>query len=184
VHAPFDSLKQYQLIIHNCLSHYQHCSDLWPLKVKRDRILSNYAMSEQRYNFGPVYILIRCNILVPIIINNCCVECLYFRDCIFKFVSFNFIMVYKNFRFLARLWANNNNKLAIPNGNTILKRQRTYVLNKSIKNSKDTQQLLISHYICNWVIDVTWLQTKWNISRIKHGNKNLQTSYYTVLRAC
>jgi hypothetical protein len=42
------------------------------------------------------------------------------------------------------------------------------------KNSKDTQQLLISHYISNWVDDVTWLQTKWNISRTKHGNQNLQ----------
>ena len=38
VHASFDSVKQYQLIPHNSLSHYQHCSDLWPLKVKRDRI--------------------------------------------------------------------------------------------------------------------------------------------------
>jgi hypothetical protein len=51
------------------------------------------------------------------------VECLYFRDCIFKFVSFSFITVYKNFRFLAGLWANNN-KLAIPTGNTFLKRQQ------------------------------------------------------------
>jgi hypothetical protein len=42
------------------------------------------------------------------------------------------------------------------------------------KNSKDTQQSMISHYKCNWVKDVTWLQTKWNISRTKHGNKNLQ----------
>jgi hypothetical protein len=42
------------------------------------------------------------------------------------------------------------------------------------KNSKDTQQLLISHYICSWVDDVTWLQTKWNISRTKRENKNLQ----------
>ena len=32
VHAPFDSVKQYQLIPHNSLSHYQPCSDLWPLK--------------------------------------------------------------------------------------------------------------------------------------------------------
>jgi hypothetical protein len=31
---PFDSVKQYQLIPHNSFSHYQHCSDLWPLKVK------------------------------------------------------------------------------------------------------------------------------------------------------
>jgi hypothetical protein len=66
-------------------------------------------MSEQRYNFGPVYL--HCNILVRII-NNYCVECLYFRDCIFKFVSYSFIMVYKKFQFLVRLWA--NNKLAIP----------------------------------------------------------------------
>ncbi len=28
------------------------------------------------------------------------------------------------------------------------------------KNSEDTQQMLISHYICNCVNDVTWLQTK------------------------
>jgi hypothetical protein len=48
--------------------------------------------------------------------------------------------------------------------------------NKSVKNSQDTQQLLMSHYICNWVNDVTWLQTKWNISRTKHGNKNLQNN--------
>jgi hypothetical protein len=61
-----------------------------------------------------------CNILVRII-NNYCVECLYFRDCIFKFVSFSFITLNKNFRFLVRLWANNNNKLAIQTGNTILK---------------------------------------------------------------
>jgi hypothetical protein len=52
------------------------------------------------------------------------VECLYFRDYFFKFVSFSFITLYKNFRFLARLWANNNNKLTIPIGNTILKRQQ------------------------------------------------------------
>jgi hypothetical protein len=52
--------------------------------------------------------------------------------------------------------------------------KHTVFLNKSIKNSKDTQQLLMSHYICNWVNDVTRLQTKWNISRTKHGNKNLQ----------
>jgi hypothetical protein len=52
VHAPFDSVKQYQLIPHNSLSHYQHCSDLWPLKVKRDRISVYYQitqLSEQRY---------------------------------------------------------------------------------------------------------------------------------------
>jgi hypothetical protein len=42
---PFDSVKQYQLIPHDSFSHYQHCSDLWPLKVKRDRILSNYAIA-------------------------------------------------------------------------------------------------------------------------------------------
>jgi hypothetical protein len=51
------------------------------------------------------------------------------------------------------------------------------------KNSKDTQQLLISHYICNWVDDVTWLQTKWNISRTKHGNQNLQNKLLYTLRA-
>jgi hypothetical protein len=64
-----------------------------------------------------------------------------------------------------------------------------------IKNSKDTQQLLISHcilikinqsikYICNWVNDVTWLQIKWNISKTKHGTKNVQNKLliYTVLR--
>ena len=45
-----------------------------------------------------------------------------------------------------------------------------------IKNSKDTQHLLISHYTCNGVNDITWLQffIKWNISTTKHGNKNLQ----------
>jgi hypothetical protein len=52
---PFDSMKQYQLIPHNSFSHYQHChySDLWPLNVKRDRILSNYAIVWKKYNFGP-----------------------------------------------------------------------------------------------------------------------------------
>ena len=63
MHASFDSVKQNQLIPHNSLSHYQHCSDVWPLKVKRDRILSNYAMSEQRYNFGPLIFNLHCNIL-------------------------------------------------------------------------------------------------------------------------
>ena len=29
--------------VHNSFSH-QHCSDLWPLKVKRDRMLSNYTI--------------------------------------------------------------------------------------------------------------------------------------------
>ena len=33
---PFDSVKQYQLNPHDRFSRYQHCSDLWPLKVKRD----------------------------------------------------------------------------------------------------------------------------------------------------
>ena len=50
-------------------------------------------------------------------------------------------------------------------------------LNKSVKNSKDTQHLLISlymYYICNWVNDVTWFQTKWNISRTNHGNQFFQ----------
>jgi hypothetical protein len=43
---------------------------------------------------------------------------------------------------------------------------------------------MISHYICNWVNDITWLQTKWNTSRTKHiGTKIFKTSYYTVLRA-
>jgi hypothetical protein len=32
---PFDSVKQYQLNPHDRFSRYQHCSDLWPLKVKR-----------------------------------------------------------------------------------------------------------------------------------------------------
>ena len=117
-------MKQYQLIPHNSLSHYQHCSDLWPLKVKRNHILSNYAMSEQRYNFGPVRVSSLQYSCSNHIINNYYVECLYFRDYIFKFVSFSFITVYKNFRFLPRLGANNNIKLAIPTGNTILKRQQ------------------------------------------------------------
>jgi hypothetical protein len=41
--------------VHNSFSHYQHCSDLWTLKIKRDRILSNYAivyMSEQKYKLA------------------------------------------------------------------------------------------------------------------------------------
>jgi hypothetical protein len=38
--------------------------------------------------------------------------------------------------------------------------KHTVFLNKFIKNSKDTQELLISHYICNRVNDATWLQTK------------------------
>jgi hypothetical protein len=38
--------------VHNSFSHYQHCSDLWPLKllkVKRDRMLSNYAIRSELF---------------------------------------------------------------------------------------------------------------------------------------
>jgi hypothetical protein len=31
---PFDSVKKYLLIPNDRFSRYQHCSDLWPLKVK------------------------------------------------------------------------------------------------------------------------------------------------------
>jgi hypothetical protein len=62
--------------------------------------------------------------------------------------------------------------------------KHTVFFNKSVKNSKDTaQQLLISHYICNWVDDVTWLQTKEISQELSMGTKIFKTSYYTVLPA-
>jgi hypothetical protein len=51
-----------------------------------------------------------------------------------------------------------------------------------IKYSKDTQQLLISHYICNWVNDVTWLQNEIS-QELSMGTKIFKRSYHTVLRA-
>ena len=101
---PFDSVKQYQLIltivlvIINIVAIY----GLW--KSSEIVYYQITQLSDQKYklaipfaehNFGPFgRILIHCNILVRIIINNTC-----FRACIFKFAPFSFITVYKNFHF-------------------------------------------------------------------------------------
>ena len=60
--------------------------------------------------------------------------------------------------------------------------KNTVFLNKSVKNSYTTFTDISLYLYCNWVNDITWFQTKWIISRIKHGNKFFKRSYFTVLR--
>jgi hypothetical protein len=108
-----------QLIPHNSLSGIINIVAIYGLWKSSEIVYYQITQCLNKDITSAPYL--HCNILVRIIINNYCVEYLY---CIFKFVSLSFITVYKNFRFLVQLWANKNNNLAIPTGNTILKRQQ------------------------------------------------------------
>jgi branched-subunit amino acid permease len=61
------------------------------------------AMPFAEHNFGPFgRIFIAIFLFESCIISNTshvCVDCLYFRACIFKFAPFSFITVYKNSHF-------------------------------------------------------------------------------------